>query len=87
MPTSSDARERFNREFLGIRARLVEVAAALDRVDRGQGSVADDPRMAQIQRSLAVLASSQPDRAAEVQMVFSLAYDPQWKTQSAPPSV
>lgn len=81
MHTSTDAAERFSREFLGIRARLVELAAALDRIDRGQGSVASDPRMDQIQRTLAILAGSTADRASQVQMVFSLPYDPQWKAQ------
>lgn len=83
MNTAGDAAERFNREFLGIRARLVELAATLDRIDRGQGSVAGDPRMGQIQRSLEILTASGAERAGQVQMVFSLPYDPQWKAQYA----
>ena len=87
MLTSTDALERLNREFLGIRARLVELAAALDRIERGQGSAAGDPRMEQIGRSLTVLAGSQPDRVAQIQRIFSLAYDPQWKAQYAIPGL
>jgi hypothetical protein len=61
-------------EFLGIRCRLVEVAAALDRIDRAKDSAAD-PRTAQIRRSLEILAADGPDRAERVQMVFSLPYE------------
>jgi hypothetical protein len=62
-------------EFLGIRCRLVELAAALDRIDRANDSTAADPRMAQIRRSLETLAGTGPDRAERVQMVFSLPYE------------
>lgn len=79
MPTNIEAAERFNREYLGIRARLIEVAAALDRIDRGPGSIAADPRLANIHRSLEVLAQAEAGRAEQLQMLFSLAYDPDWK--------
>jgi hypothetical protein len=79
MPTSAAA--VLDREFLTIRAKLLEIAAALDRVDRGEGSVADDARLGQILRSLEILASSHPNRAERVQMLFSLPYDEQWPTR------
>ena len=69
-------------EFLGIRCRLIELAAALDRIGRaGAGGcqpaatnagTRDDPRMAQIRRSLEILAGDAPGRAERVQMEFSL---------------
>jgi hypothetical protein len=34
MPIPLDATEVLNREFLEIRAKLLEIAAALDRLDR-----------------------------------------------------
>jgi len=80
MLESTDAAERLNREFLGIRARLVDLAAALDRIERGKGSVASDPRMDQIRRSLAVLAGDKPGRVEQVQMIFSLAYQADWRS-------
>ncbi len=61
-----------DREFLGIRCRLIELAAALDRIERNDGDTAGDPRMAQILRSLEMLADRKPDRAERVQTVFSL---------------
>lgn len=60
-----------DREFLGIRCRLIELAATLDRIGRA-GGAADDPRTAQIRRALEILADDQPDRAERMQMVFSL---------------
>ncbi len=74
-----DAAEVLNREWLAIRARLIEVAAALDRIDRAEGSVVGDPRVAQIGQGLAVLADGRENRAEQLQMAFSLPYDPQWR--------
>jgi hypothetical protein len=77
-PTASDV---LDREFLTIRARLVDLAAALDRVDRADGSVSGDPRVKQIRRSFEVLSDSAPDRAERVQRLFSLPYEPQWRKE------
>jgi hypothetical protein len=58
-------------EFLGVRCRLIELAAAFDRIDRA-GGAGDDLRIASIQESLRILADGGPDRAVRVQMAFSL---------------
>jgi hypothetical protein len=79
LPTSAVA--VLDREFLTIRAKLIEMAAALDRVDRGEGTVSDDPRLGQIRRSLEILAGSHPNRAEQVQMLFSLPYDEHWSAR------
>jgi hypothetical protein len=71
MPTATPAPQPLDREFLGIRCRLIELAATLDRIDRAGSSVAGDPRMAQIRRSLELLAGNASDRAEQVQIVFS----------------
>jgi hypothetical protein len=81
MPIATDAVERLNRDFLGIRARLVELAAALDRIGRGNGCVANDPRMEQIRGCLAVLSGQQPDRAEQIQQIFSLPYEADWRAR------
>jgi hypothetical protein len=78
MPASIAAPVSLDREFLGIRCRLIELAAALDRIDRAGDSAAGDPRTAQIRRSLEVLAGGGPHRAEQVQMVFSLPYEKGW---------
>lgn len=60
-----------DREFLGIRCRLIEMAAALDRLDR-EKSPADDPRRRQIAKGLEILLADAPDRAEKIQLAFSL---------------
>jgi hypothetical protein len=61
---------------------LLEIGAGLDRVDRGEGSAAADPRLAQIRQALVTLADGRPDRAERVQMIFSLPYDEHWQKPS-----
>ncbi len=78
MPIPLDAPEVLNREFLEIRARLLQVAASLDRLDRAGGSVESDPRLTKIGHALAILAGSQADRAEQIQLVFSRPYDAKW---------
>jgi hypothetical protein len=73
--------QAMDREFLGIRCRLIELAAALDRIDRNDGDAAADPRMAQVLRSLEILADRRPERAERVQATFSLPYDEKWRQQ------
>lgn len=77
------ATEVLNREFLEIRARILELASALDRIDRAEGAVGNDPRMGRIEHGLAALRRSTPDRAEQVQMLFSLPYDANWQTSLA----
>lgn len=78
--TFDQASERLDDEYLRIRAGLLELAARLDRIQQGQGSAQDDPRMAQIGRAIAALAlDGPPDRARNIQMIFSLAYDQRWR--------
>jgi hypothetical protein len=71
MSNPISAAKVLDREFLGIRCRLIELAAALDRVDRA-GDANDDARRLQIRRSLEVLLTDGPTRAQQVQMAFSL---------------
>ncbi len=75
MQTPAPVAKSLDREFLGIRCRLIELAATLDRIGRAGDSATDDPRLAQIRRSLELLAGDAPDRAERVQMVFSLPYE------------
>jgi hypothetical protein len=69
----------FNREFLEVRAKILELAASLDRLERSEGSVADDPRKRRVREALQTLLSEQPDRAEQVQLLFSREYDDAWR--------
>ena len=68
-----------DREFLEVRAKILELAASFDRLDRASGSVASDPRVGQIREAIAALLDQEPDRAERVQLVFSLPYDDDWR--------
>ncbi|MCC7290672.1 MAG: hypothetical protein IT449_01270 [Phycisphaerales bacterium] len=73
-----------DRFFLEMRSRVLDVAAALDRVDaaapqRLDGG-ADDARLTQLRESLRILLECGHDRAERVLLVFSDAYDPAWRT-------
>ena len=81
-----NANETLDREFLQIRAKILQIAASLDRIDRSEGSPQTDPRLDKVAESLRVLQSSTPnstapDRAAQVQHVFSLPYRPNWRAE------
>jgi hypothetical protein len=75
MPASTPAGTLLGVELLAIRFRLIELAATLDRIDRAGGVAADDPRWLPIRRSLEILAARGPNRAAQVQMAFSLPHE------------
>ena len=79
MTTPLTAAEVLSREFLEIRAKILEVAAAFDRLERSAGDVSDDPRMARLHEALKVVGEPQGDRAEQVQLVFSRPYDETWK--------
>ncbi len=80
MPLS--AASLLQRDFNELRCRLLDLAAGLDRIERGAGSesVTDDPRLGSIRAALKLLGEAGPDRAARVQMVFSIPYDPNWRS-------
>lgn len=69
-----------DREFLQIRAKILEVAAALDRLDRAEGDVSNDPRMKLISDGIKLIAAEQNDavRAEKIQLLFSREYDANW---------
>lgn len=68
-----------DREFLEIRAGILQVAAALDRIERSSPTTCDDPRLAQIRNGLELLLTEADDRAEQVQRAFSRPYDDAWR--------
>ena len=79
MPATMPALDVLEREFLESRAKLLQLAAFFDRLERGEGSVAGDPRLKKIHEALEILQQSQPNRAEEIQLIFSLQYDDDWQ--------
>jgi hypothetical protein len=66
--------------FLEARSKLLDLAAILDRIGRGQGAadVENGPRLEKIRQALEILQDQSGGRAERVQRVFSLDYDPAW---------
>jgi hypothetical protein len=73
------AAQVLDREFLEIRAKVLELAASFDRLHRAEGAVVGDPRLSLIQEAIDVLQSDADDRAEQVQLIFSLHYDDEWQ--------
>lgn len=86
MPIPLNAPEILDKEFFEIRAKLLEVAASLDRLSRASGSIDTDPRLGQLRQAIGVLldddlqtVEQDPHRAEQLQLIFSLAYDEAWQ--------
>jgi hypothetical protein len=79
MPAPLSAPEVLSREFLDIRCKVLDLAAAFDRLTRAEGSVADDPRMARLREALSTVLEQSSNRAEQVQMIFSREYDANWQ--------
>jgi hypothetical protein len=67
--------------FLEVRAKILDVAAILDRIGRGAegGAIENDPRLARVRQALEVLLDQSGGRAERIQQIFSLDYDPNWE--------
>jgi hypothetical protein len=86
MSVPLEASECLNREYLEIRAWILQIAAALDRIDRSSGSVVDDERRRTIDEALRLALADTPGRAEQIQLLFSLVYEPAWKEKFALPA-
>jgi hypothetical protein len=71
--------------FLEVRAKLLEVAATLDRIDRGAEQQRLSPpaeqRRHKIQAAIQICLSDDADRATRLQRLFSRDYDGDWRTR------
>ena len=68
-----------DREYLPIRAKILEIAAALDRIQRTSAEALTELRWGQLQTGIHLLQSDDPERAEQVQLLFSRPYDAQWR--------
>ena len=68
--------------FLEARCKLLDLAAILDRINRGRDAgevLANDPRIEKIRKALEVLHEQSGGRAERIQQIFSLDYDANWE--------
>ena len=66
--------------FLEARCKILDLAAILDRINRGRdtGALHIDPRLDKIRKALEVLHDQSGGRAERIQQIFSLEYDQNW---------
>lgn len=81
MPRKNTAREALDNQFLEIRSRVLDIAAALDRIDQGADAskLQGDQRLDQIRKGIETLLGDESDRARRVQMIFSDPYQENWR--------
>ena len=72
-PAAWSAAEVLDAYFLETRAKLLEIAATLDRVDRAGDSAATsaDPRLRFVQDALKILQGDAKNRAELIQRLYS----------------
>jgi hypothetical protein len=80
------APQLLDREFLEVRAKILEIAAALDRWQRAEGSLDGDPRRQRIGTALEMLTAHEVDRAERIQLLFSRPYEPDWRDRFSLPT-
>jgi len=73
--------EVLDREYLEIRAKILQLAASFDRLDRADGDVSSDVRSDLISKGLEILQSSDNNRAEQIQLLFSREFEDAWREQ------
>ncbi len=70
--------------FLEARSKLLDIAAILDRINRGDSSdaVHQDVKIDRIMEALKILEGKTPHKAEQIQKLFSLPYDANWEIPS-----
>lgn len=80
MTSPRPAQRILENDFLSMRCLILDLAAALDRVDRGKdrASIETHQQLELLRGGLAILQADGPGRAEKVQMLFSDSYRPGW---------
>ncbi len=68
-------------EYLKMRSGLLELAAALDRLERAPGGIGDDPRRNRLEQAIQILHDSDQSRAERLQLLFSRPFNENWKQE------
>ena len=68
-------------DFMIARARIVELAATLDRIERATGDVDDSKNMQLLMQGMHILCDDEVEKAKRVQLLMSRQYDPHWQAQ------
>ena len=85
MSIPMNSQQVLDREYLEIRGKILEVAASLDRLERADGDVTQDPRMALMHQGLQIALQSNDahgdSRAKQIQLLFSREYADSWRQE------
>lgn len=73
------AEQVLQQEFLLARAKILELAATLDRIERAGGNVGQHPQMQLLRQGFEVLTGPGQERAQQVQLLFSRQYAADWR--------
>ncbi|NND99241.1 MAG: hypothetical protein HKN47_18130 [Pirellulaceae bacterium] len=84
--TDRTANHILDETFLEIRAKLLEIAADFDRMDRAADdgesmSGVSNERREKLSEAVRLLLSEGPDRAERLQKLFSREYESQWRSE------
>lgn len=66
-------------EFLVARAKILELAATLDRIDRADGDAENHPQVKLLRQGFEILLGPAAQRAEQVQLLFSRQYAADWR--------
>jgi len=79
MNNNRTAQQVLDAEFLVLRAKVLEIAASMDRVDRAATSQLDELKIQTLNAAIETLLRPGPNRAEQIQILFSNAYDDKWR--------
>ena len=81
MSLEPTAQQVLEREYLPMRAKILEIAASLDRIQRAEDKRSDTSQLQQIRTAIDTLLQQEPGRAERVQLLFSRSYEQNWREQ------
>ncbi len=67
------------REYLAMRAKVLELAASFDRIQRSEGGGQADARWKKLEQGVRILLEVEDGRAERVQLHFSREYSEDWR--------
>jgi hypothetical protein len=79
MKNEPSAPQMLDQEYLPVRAKILEIAASLDRLQRSAADELGEGRLQQLRAAIELLLEPEEGRAERVQLVFSRPYDPRWR--------
>jgi len=74
------AREVLDREFFEMRAKILQLGASFDRLERAEGELNQEQRIELLNQGIHILLDQKSNRAEKIQLLFSREYEENWKS-------